>query len=162
MRPDKELPPQFATFHVPLRFNKLDIRDYLLNVYNVSTTRVRSHLVQSPVRTDEVTNRIKRAPPTKYMTVEMAKPFVWPAEPTDEEREKWHGEEMRLRIAAEKAFADRRDRFQKSGEIAPKVRVKFTPDRRMLQQQAKDLLSGKTKWDNKRTLDPKWTKGKTL
>ncbi|KAK2806401.1 hypothetical protein FQN50_005818, partial [Emmonsiellopsis sp. PD_5] len=40
------LPPRYASFWVPLTFNKLDIKDYLKRAYNVDVLKVRSYVEQ--------------------------------------------------------------------------------------------------------------------
>lgn len=85
--------PTFASFLVPLWFSKLDLKDYLYNLYNIQVLRVRSQVIQSPVREGKPSDRIAmphrffRPQSTKRMTVELVTgvagqgPFVWPAEP---------------------------------------------------------------------------------
>jgi large subunit ribosomal protein L23 len=142
---------------VPLNFNKLDIRDYLLHAYNVASVNVRSHIAQRPPRVSQFTKRVGRPPPIKYMTVELEKPFVFPREPDATEKEKWHSEEMQKRIKLEKEMEKNKVLFQLKGELSSPAKTRRSDDRVMLAEQARDLLSGKTKWDNKRTLDPRWT-----
>ncbi|ORY63180.1 uncharacterized protein BCR38DRAFT_436114 [Pseudomassariella vexata] len=153
------LPPQFAHFRVPLRFNKLDIRDYLQNLYNVESVGVRSHILQRSPRRNPITRRIGRPPPWKFMTVEMKQPFVWPVPLTEEETHKWHNEEMRQRIQATKHWNVRKQQIKQAAVGSSKL-VNETHERGRLAKQAHDLLTGKVKWENKRELDPKWTKGK--
>lgn len=143
---------------MPLKFNKLDIRDYLLHAYNVRSVGVRSAIMRRPIRKHPLTMRMHRPRPIKYMTVEMDKPFVWPKEPTAEERKIWHNEETEKRIEQHKKHQERMELFQKHGKLPDPTEMKRSKDRTMLAQQAKDLLSGKTKWENKRELDPRWTK----
>jgi hypothetical protein len=86
------LPPTFATFIVPLNFNKLDLRDYLYNGYNIRVNAVRSYIQQQKLRQDKP--GAMRPSPRKWfrprsikkMTVEMEQPFVWPEEPKDFEQ----------------------------------------------------------------------------
>ncbi|KAJ2003799.1 mitochondrial 54S ribosomal protein YmL41, partial [Coemansia thaxteri] len=40
--PDARLSKNQAAFRVPLHVNKLDIKDYLANIYNVTVTDVRT------------------------------------------------------------------------------------------------------------------------
>ncbi|KAH6659472.1 hypothetical protein BKA67DRAFT_544523 [Truncatella angustata] len=155
-RPHRPQPPQFATFHVPLTFNKLDIRDYLLHAYKVNTLTVRSHLAQRPPRLSAFSGRIGRPPPIKYMTVELEKPFVFPKEPTTEEQKKWHSEEMQKRIEMEKIYAQRAKSYREKGTLITPAMRRKDDDRRMLAAQARDLLEGKVKWGNQRELDPRW------
>ena len=46
--PVKNQPPTLATFEVPLNFNKLDMRDYLYNLYRLPTLSVRSFVRATP------------------------------------------------------------------------------------------------------------------
>lgn len=81
------LPPNFAQFIVPLNFTKLDLKDYLLHAYKVKVLSVRSYVVQQKVK--RIKNLIEprkeyyRPRAIKKMTIEMEKPFVYPAEPSD-------------------------------------------------------------------------------
>ncbi len=108
--PKRIFSPYFATFQVPLRFNKLDLRDYLYHAYGVEVRSVRSWLTaQLPRRRyqdneNDDSNKssttykdIKalrtgpwyRPQPIKRMMVELVKPFAFPEpphKPTAEER----------------------------------------------------------------------------
>lgn len=109
--PRRIVSPFFATFQVPLRFNKLDLRDYLYHAYGVEVRNVRSWLTpQLPRRrfsnggstglggSDDIDIRdVKssgrgpwyRPQPIKRMMVELVKPFAFPAapaEPTEAQR----------------------------------------------------------------------------
>lgn len=83
------LPPTFAKFLVPLKLNKLDMRDYLWHAYGVKCNNVRSFVQQQKLRQDDPAR--KRAMPRRWyrgasikkMTVEMDRPFAWPEEPED-------------------------------------------------------------------------------
>lgn len=82
------LPPRYASFYVPLHFNKLDIRDYLQRLYGVKVLSVRSFVEQQKVtrmRKDgkHGYGRLRRPQAKKKMTVEMKEPFVWPEPPKD-------------------------------------------------------------------------------
>lgn len=88
------LPPQFASFIVPLNFNKLDLKDYLYHAYNVPVLSVRSYVQQQRVRQDKPGAKLPkqarwyRPRSIKKMTIEMADlpgggPFVWPDEEED-------------------------------------------------------------------------------
>lgn len=82
------LPPRYASFHVPLSFNKLDMRDYLQRVYSVGVVGVRSYIEQQKVTRMRPMGRwgygrVRRPESKKRMTVEMKEPFVWPEAPTD-------------------------------------------------------------------------------
>lgn len=82
------LPPRYATFYVPLNFNKLDMRDYLQRLYGVGVLRIRSYVEQQKVTRLRPLGkfgygRLRRPMSKKKMTVEMKEPFVWPEAPTD-------------------------------------------------------------------------------
>ena len=82
------LPPRYASFYVPLSFNKLDIRDYLQRAYGVGVISVRSFVEQQKVTRLRPAGKfgygkLRRPMAKKKMTVEMKEPFVWPEAPTD-------------------------------------------------------------------------------
>ncbi|KAF1816786.1 hypothetical protein P152DRAFT_453407 [Eremomyces bilateralis CBS 781.70] len=82
-------PPSFAKFLVPLTWNKLDLRDYLWNVYGVHAVRVRVYVQLQRVRMDKprekypAARRWFRPQSKKFMTIEMDEPFYWPPDPED-------------------------------------------------------------------------------
>jgi ribosomal protein L23 len=80
--------PYFAHFEVPLWFNKLDMRNYLQNVYNVDVVHVRSAILQGKLERTTPTKpstqgRIYREKNRKRMTVQLVEPFEYPAPPED-------------------------------------------------------------------------------
>ncbi|RPB29389.1 ribosomal protein L25/L23 [Terfezia boudieri ATCC MYA-4762] len=81
------LPPNFAQFIVPLNFTKLDLKDYLYHAYGVKVLSVRSYVVQQKVKRiknlEEPRREWYRPRAIKKMTIELERPFVYPAEPTD-------------------------------------------------------------------------------
>lgn len=82
------LGPRYAAFDVPLHFNKIDLRAYLRDVYNVDVLHIRSVVVQEKVKRSNPPNRytqghLYRPPSHKKMTVLLAKPFVYPEEIED-------------------------------------------------------------------------------
>jgi Ribosomal protein L23 len=84
------LPPKYASFWVPLWFNKLDFKNYLKNVYNVDVLHIRSFVKQQKVEQEErqtldgiIRGRFSRPPAKKKMTVELVDPFVYPDEEKD-------------------------------------------------------------------------------
>ncbi|EKD17452.1 mitochondrial 54S ribosomal protein uL23m [Drepanopeziza brunnea f. sp. 'multigermtubi'] len=138
-----ELPPTTASFEVPLNLNKLDIRDYLWNVYGVQVLGVRSYIQQQKVRQDKpgaqrvAQRKWYRPRAIKRMLVEMEKPFVWPAEP--ENFDPWD----------KKTFdAAKKDREQTSEVYNPEYRLKPARDRESIAEQAKSLLKGETTWQS--------------
>jgi large subunit ribosomal protein L23 len=82
------LPPKYAAFDVPLWFNKLDMKSFLKEAYNVETIHIRSTVIQGKVKRRPGGNPksqgpLYREPSTKKMTVELVEPFTWPEEVTD-------------------------------------------------------------------------------
>ncbi|KAI0478909.1 hypothetical protein GGR56DRAFT_632500 [Xylariaceae sp. FL0804] len=154
LRPKEGQPADMATFKVPLRFNKLDMRDYLLHCYGVATRGVRSQLRQQPASKKEAHGRITRGPPIKTMTVELERPFRWPAVPED--LTPWNPEGQERRHRAESAMRDRQEALQKRGEIRLRDTDEVPPARLSLRTDAQELLAGKRRWNNRRTLDPKF------
>lgn len=82
------LPPRYASFYVPLNFNKLDMRDYMQRVYGVKVLSVRSFIEQQKVTRSRRDGRpgygpLRRPKAKKRMTIEMTEPFVWPEAPKD-------------------------------------------------------------------------------
>lgn len=76
--------PRTAVFSVPLKFNKLDLRDYLAHAYNLKTLSIRTFIIQSPLIERLENSKAKyyhRKQSEKRMVVEMERPFVYPALP---------------------------------------------------------------------------------
>ncbi|KAE8352635.1 hypothetical protein BDV28DRAFT_157702 [Aspergillus coremiiformis] len=135
------LPPRFASFYVPLDFNKLDLRDYLKRLYKVDVLSVRSYVEQQKVtRLRPVQKsgygKLRRPMAKKKMTVEMKQPFVWPEVPTD--LEPWE-----------------RDQFHKAAEYQSDVQDQQRPEAKMkpnsdmrtsYAKEAEKLLDGSKSW----------------
>lgn len=84
----KHLGPRYASFIVPLHFNKLDMRDYLKSVYNVDILHIRSTITQAKIRQIPTMSKVgqgywARSASQKKMTVLLVKPFVYPEEIKD-------------------------------------------------------------------------------
>jgi hypothetical protein len=90
------------------------------------------------------------------MTVELEKPFVFPAEPNEKDQTKWHSEEMQKRIEMEKVYEQRGKSYREKGTLITPAMRRKDEDRVMLAKQARDILDGKVKWGNQRELDPRW------
>ncbi|KZF23119.1 hypothetical protein L228DRAFT_281871 [Xylona heveae TC161] len=135
------LPPNYASFIVPLNLNKLDIRDYLFHAYGVKVVSVRSYVQQQRVRQDKPGSRMPaprrwyRPRSIKKMTVEMDKPFVWPEEPED--FSSWEKERY---DAAAKSQEKEQEKYR------PDYAAKPTAERKSIAEQAQALLSGKEQW----------------
>lgn len=78
LKPSAKHTPYQARFLVPRNFNKMDLRDYLWNLYGLRALNVTSQL--SPVKLSRTGADYStyRRPQVKTMTIEMDEPFVWP------------------------------------------------------------------------------------
>ncbi|KAL8769518.1 MAG: hypothetical protein Q9209_004579 [Squamulea sp. 1 TL-2023] len=136
-------PPNYATFITPLNLNKLDLKDYLYNLYGVEVLSVRSYVQQARVRQDKPGARLPkprrwyRPRATKKMTIEMpaTSPFIYPEAPTDftawdKETQERAQEE---REKEQKLMGTERKRIPKD-------------DGKTLREQAEELLKGKKAW----------------
>ncbi|KAI0858358.1 hypothetical protein F4860DRAFT_315741 [Xylaria cubensis] len=146
--------PTFATFKVPLTFNKFDIRDYLFHAYNTPVLAVRSQVRQRRDIMRHITGRKFRAPPVKTMTVQLAQPFVWPSMPAD--TTPWL---RTANVKARETAAERRriqTRVQKTAYLPLRDELKEEPDRKNLRKEAERLLK-EGGWTNRRELDPRFS-----
>ena len=157
VRPKPRQPPNFATFIVPLQFNKLDFRDYLYHVYNVEVNAVRSFInEQAPQRRHNGEGRWYRPRSQKMMMVELVKPFVWPDVPSD--LSPWDKSFFDAEKTVREQEWDERTRWTeghpRSSYELQKMGRHTQP--KELYQQAQELLEGKRKWASSATLDEKW------
>ncbi|KAL2783561.1 ribosomal protein L23-domain-containing protein [Aspergillus keveii] len=134
------LPPRFASFYVPLNFNKLDIRDYLQRLYGVGVLRVRSYVEQMKVtrmkRNGNGYGQLRRPQSKKRMTVEMREPFVWPEAPED--MTPWEKDQYFK-------AAEYQDNIQKSQQFENKTKPNEA-EREAFEAEAKKLLDGSKPW----------------
>lgn len=144
VRPRADAPPNIAEFIVPLNLNKLDIRDYLFNLYGVRALGVRSYIQQQKLtmRPRASSRALYRPRAIKKMFVELESPFVWPKEP--ENYEEWD----------KKTFeAAKEDQEASQAVLDPATKKKPTTERDSIKEQAKAFLAGEeewkpTKWEN--------------
>jgi large subunit ribosomal protein L23 len=154
LAPKINQPPTFATFKVPLTFNKFDLRDYLLHAYKTPVLAVRSQLRQQSVRRSKIHGRIYRPPPIKTMTVQLKQPFVWPRVPTD--ITPWKKPAMAKAQAMEKQNYVDQARTAKTGYMRLRDEKKQTIERKDMKMEAKRLLK-EGGWTNNRELDPRFS-----
>ncbi|KAE8413027.1 ribosomal protein L23-domain-containing protein [Aspergillus pseudocaelatus] len=135
------LPPRYASFYVPLNFNKLDMRDYLKHLYGVDVLSVRSYVEQQKVTRLRPLGKfgygkLRRPMSKKKMTVEMKTPFIWPEAPAD--MTPWEYEQ-----------------FHKAAKYQNDIQDKQRPDAGMkantdehdaYAEEAKKLLDGSKPW----------------
>ncbi|KJZ77957.1 hypothetical protein HIM_02594 [Hirsutella minnesotensis 3608] len=152
----EHLPPNEASFQVPLRFTKFDLRDYLWNLYGVEAKKVRVYVKEQPLmRRAKDQQSFYRPRSLKIMTVELAKPFQWPEVP--ENTEPWSRDLWQQREKA--AYEAEEDGYNKNRGTIPLVSEKpLSQERKELASLARQMLSGEVKWTNGVTLDPKWDK----
>jgi large subunit ribosomal protein L23 len=134
------LPPTFASFLVPLKLNKLDLRDYLWNCYGIPVSSVRSYIQLQKIEQGKpgarrpTPRKWTRPKSIKKMTVEMDSPFVWPEVP---DLEKWDKE---THDAAQKEQEEQQKQFM------PRARQEPTKERASMAEQARALLQGNDTW----------------
>ncbi|KAI0398536.1 hypothetical protein F5Y17DRAFT_7894 [Xylariaceae sp. FL0594] len=157
LMPRNNTPPTFATFKVPLTFNKFDIRDYLLHAYQTQVVSVRSQLRAQPIRRSKSNNRIHRPPPIKTMTVQLAKPFVWPSAPTDVKP--WRSAVQTSMLKQGKRARKAQNLLVKNGVMPLRDTQKRQDGRVELKKEAQNLLKNGG-WENKRELDPRFSSKK--
>ncbi|KAJ5370862.1 54S ribosomal protein [Penicillium cataractarum] len=136
------LSPRYAQFRVPLNFNKLDLRDYLQNLYGVGVVSVRSYIEQQPItrmtRDGRNVGAWRRPQAQKRMTVELREPFVYPEEPKDLspwEKSSWDASEKWQK----KMQKQMQDKPHKAEEPDTDVRKAF-------EEQAKEIKKNPAEW----------------
>ncbi|KAI5287149.1 hypothetical protein KEM54_006209 [Ascosphaera aggregata] len=136
------MPPRYATFQVPLEFNKLDLKDYLKNAYGVDTLKIRSYVEQQKPTRDlrfgkQGFGPLRRPKSKKRMMVELVDPFVWPPRPADLDKNFAHDAYYRAAENEEVHYEKQRDMF---GTTKPKEAAK------LFAEQAKAIREGKETW----------------
>ncbi|KAI0448236.1 hypothetical protein F5B21DRAFT_498240 [Xylaria acuta] len=154
LAPRPNQPPTFATFKVPLTFNKFDLRDYLFHAYNTPVLAVRSQVRQRRDVLTHVNGRRFRSPPIKTMTVQLTQPFVWPSMPTD--ITPWKRSIDAKARALEENNRRIRALARKTGELPLRDEKKEPEDRKNLRREAERLLK-EGGWTNNRELDPRFS-----
>ena len=146
--------PNEAQFHVPITFTKLDMRDYLWNLYGVEAVKVRSRVQGTPItRNTNKSNGVYRPMFNKYMVVTLREPFRYPSKPRNEEAFAHTTWKMR------KEMRDQQHEQQESfrdGKPPAWSEKDVTKQRKALREHAQRLLDGKEEWHNGLKLDPKW------
>lgn len=78
LRPNAKHTPYQAKFLVPRNFNKMDLRDYLWNVYGLRALNVTTQLLHARFSRGPDDHARYRGPQFKKMTIDMEEPFIWP------------------------------------------------------------------------------------
>ncbi|KAJ4300328.1 mitochondrial 54S ribosomal protein YmL41 [Collariella sp. IMI 366227] len=151
IRPKPRQPPNLATFVVPLKFNKLDMRDYLYHGYNVEVTAVRSFINQpEPRKRNGTTGKVYRPRAQKMMIAELVKPFVWPSPPVDEELKPWDND---MFTKLQKERNSQMERQMNPSNVPVRTEKREAKERTTLREQAKEFMENGG-WSNGRT--DKW------
>ena len=136
---------------MPLQFNKLDLRDYLWNVYNVKTLSVRSMVnQQAPSSKGGIRGQTYRPRAEKLMLVELDSPFVWPEAPAESERSAFDYDMWK------RTDNEREDQMKlRQNMIAARIplRTEEAPsaERTALASEAQALLDGRKEWKSSST-----------
>ncbi|KAK3943886.1 hypothetical protein QBC46DRAFT_376528 [Diplogelasinospora grovesii] len=159
IRPKPKQPPNLASFVVPLRFNKLDLRDYLYHAYNVQVLKVRSFINERAPERRGNNNQGKwyRPQPQKMMVAELTKPFVWPEPVKEDARGDWdHDIWQRVEKQRKKTLAQQ-EAMGKS-DIPLRTDMPTPEARKVLRKQAAEFLADEKQWTNDQQLDEDiWT-----
>lgn len=83
LRPNAKHTPYQAKFLVPRNFNKMDLRDYLWNVYGLRALNVTVQLLPAKFSRSMDDHARYRVSQYKKMTIDMEEPFIWPELPAD-------------------------------------------------------------------------------
>ncbi|KAH6856575.1 hypothetical protein B0I37DRAFT_367821 [Chaetomium sp. MPI-CAGE-AT-0009] len=154
IRPKDKQPPNLATFVVPLKFNKFDLRDYLYHAYNVQVTSVRSFINARPPQAKYRTfGRTYIPRPTKMMIVELVKPFVWPKVPAESERDEFD-------YPTYKKIANHRVAEAKKQSSATQIALRSkspVPDNRVKLKELAADITKRGEWSNGKNSDDEWT-----
>lgn len=180
--PRRIFSPNFATFQVPLRFNKLDMRDYLYHCYGVEVRAVRSWITpQIPRRKhvevdeDDTTRDVRafgkgqwyRPQPIKRMMVELVKPFAFPDPPPvptaeqlgtdDDPRKDWDYQMHKRLTDQQKLQEEDQQRMMHDRKFLMHSELPHVPAFRVgLARQARELVTGEKQWRNDVELDERW------
>ncbi|KAL6719307.1 mitochondrial 54S ribosomal protein YmL41 [Lecanora helva] len=144
LRPHPTQPPNMASFLTPLSLNKLDLKDYLYNLYNVEALRIRSYIAHGRTLRDQRTGQMYRERPVKKMTIEMAQGdnFVWPDPPED--LAPW---EKGMQDAMKRDREEMEEgRGRRSGQGRVVLGEMGERERGGLRERARALLEGRVKW----------------
>ncbi|KAI9502956.1 mitochondrial 54S ribosomal protein YmL41 [Coemansia spiralis] len=79
--PDPRLGKNQAAFRVPLQVNKLDIKDYLTHIYNVTVTDVRTVVLPGKIGLNPYTAQMERSSRIKKAIVTIKEEFTYPKDP---------------------------------------------------------------------------------
>lgn len=120
--------------------NKLDLKDYLYNLYDVETLHVRSYIIHGKVRREPRTGSVYRRPQRKKMTIEMKSGdnFLWPDAPED--LGPWEKQFEDARVKERKAM------MEGSTKQGQDLRVVPRDERMGVREMARELLGGKVGW----------------
>lgn len=148
-----------ATFIVPLRFNKLDLRDYLWHCYKVPVLKVRSFVNAMPVEAISQQGAVRQPPSGKMMIVEMESPFVWPERVKGEDLPAEYDYQRNQRLASGDRDQLSLQALQQKGELPMLTAVPLSKPLRgrpAMAEEARALLRGEKVWKNDVQLDPRW------
>jgi ribosomal protein L23 len=84
----RELDPKLVAFRVPLNVNKIQIRNYLEELYKVDVEKVHTLIYLGKEKTNPKTGKVFKRPDYKKAYVRVSKPFPYPSM---EEQRRWSG-----------------------------------------------------------------------
>lgn len=75
----RELDPKLVAFRVPLNLNKIQIRNYLEELYQVEVEKVHTMIMLGKEKTNPKTGRKTKSPDYKKAYVRLVHPFQYPS-----------------------------------------------------------------------------------
>ncbi|KAK0636947.1 hypothetical protein B0T17DRAFT_651622 [Bombardia bombarda] len=139
IRPKPQQPANLATFVVPLKFNKLDLRDYLFHAYGVRVNARKNER-----------GKWYRPQSQKMMIAELVEPFAWPEAPgpNDPALKAFDNETFQKVKQTRDDNAVLRAHWAR-GDIPLRNTAKQTAVRKDLKRQAAALAAGEETWGNR-------------
>ncbi|KLU86198.1 hypothetical protein MAPG_05215 [Magnaporthiopsis poae ATCC 64411] len=155
-------PPNLAAFIVPLKFNKLDLRDYLWHAYGVEVRSVRSFISGKPLSKhyesgdgqDPIRHQTRRPKSEKKMLAELKVPFVFPSVPED--LSPWDNDIFKAVTEVSEGNSEDIKNLRVNRRRANVADRPVSNSRISLAKQAEALRLRKEAWSNDSELDDKW------
>lgn len=136
----KPYDPWKATFRVPLNVHKHTVKSYLLAVYGLRTTWIRSMIYRSPLTGTNYGQQIATGKGRTFKKIEVGllEPFIWPEIPAAKRKEIFGGAflEQQRAAATLKAKGIRRWRGKKIAPSAQRLEAQRLREERLQRDQA--------------------------
>lgn len=147
---------------MPLKFNKLDLRDYLWHAYGVEVRSVRSFISGRPLSKhhefgdgrEPIRHQTRRPRSEKKMLAELKVPFVFPSVPED--LSPWDNDIFKAVTELSESSSEDLRNLRVNRRRANVSDRPVSNSRISLAKQAEALRLRKEAWSNDSELDDKW------